>query len=78
METINLIEITKDGDQWCAIYPMGSDLMTCIAVAFSPVDYHFNDMIGRWRDYGFREVLDKLKRENPNLPTTSFYSDFWD
>lgn len=74
----NLIHIYLDGNQWCAIYPMGSDLMSCKAVAFSPIEKQFNENIGRERDYGKYAVLAKLKKENPDLPTHSFYSDYWD
>ena len=52
METRNLIHLYIDGNQWCAIYPMGSNLMECDAVAFSPVNVQFNEYIGISRDYG--------------------------
>jgi hypothetical protein len=78
METRNLIHIYKDGNEWCAIYPMGSDIMSCEALAYAPVNVNFNEQIGRSRDYGKYQVLQKLKDENPNLPTHSFYCDYWD
>lgn len=78
MSTRNLIHIYKDGSHWCAIYPMGSNLMECDAVAFSPINVLYNENIGRSRDYGKFAALQKLKDENPALPTHSFYSDYWD
>ena len=78
LETRNLIHLYKDGNQWCAIYPMFSDIMNCEALAFSPIDVQFNKNIGRDLDYGKYRVLQKIKEENPNLPTHSFYSDYWD
>ena len=77
-EIKNLIHIYLDGDQWCAIYPMGSNLMDCQAVAFSPINVQYNEHIGRSRDYGRYKVLTKLKEENPTLPTHSFYTEHWD
>lgn len=76
--TKNLIHIYLDGDQWCAIYPMGSNLMDCDCVAFSPTNKMFNPYLGRERDYGKYAVLYKLKDENQNLPTHSFYCEEWD
>lgn len=73
----NLIYLYRDGDQWCAIYPMGSNIMDCIAVAFSPINIVFNEMLGRSRDYGKWAVLGKIKKENPNI-TTSFYCEYFD
>lgn len=74
----NLIHIYLDGNQWCAIFPMGSNLMECNAVAFSPINIQFNEHIGRSRDYGKYAALQKLKEENPTLPTHSYYSEYWD
>jgi len=73
--TRNLIEITKDGKQWCAMYPFGSNIMECKALAFSPEDKRWNKHLGREIDYGKHAVIQKLKNENPNLPTHSFYCD---
>lgn len=75
--TKNLIHIYLDGDQWCAIYPMGSNLMDCEAVAFSPINISYNEYIGRERDYGVRRALYKLRSENPQIET-SYYTEHWD
>lgn len=76
--TRNLIDLYKDGDHWCAIYPMGSNLMECLAVAFSPIKVLSSEVANRNRDYGKWEALQKLKDENPNLPTHSYYSEHFD
>ena len=73
----NLIHIYLDGSQWCAIYPIGSDLMSCKAVEFSPQNIIYNEHIGRSRDYGMMEVLNKLRTKNPEIQT-SFYTEHWD
>ena len=52
--------------------------MDCKAVAFAPKSIKFNEYIGRERDYGRYNALEKLKSENPDLPTTSFHCDYWD
>ena len=73
----NLIHIYLDGNQWCAIYPMGSDIMSCKAVEFSPINIIYNDNIGRSRDYGMRQALNKLRANNPDIQT-SYYTEHWD
>lgn len=73
----NLIHVYKDGDQWCAIYPMGSNLMDCKAVEFSPVDIQYNEFIGRSRDYGMMASVNKLRANNPEIQT-SYYTEHWD
>ena len=73
----NLIHVYLDGNQWCAIYPMGSNLMECEAVAFSPVNLQYGEQIGRVRDYGKMAAVEKLRDENPHIDT-SFYSEHWD
>jgi len=74
LKTRNLIHLYKDGDQWCAIYPLGSDIMSCEALAFSPIQWSKN-YEGIEKEIGKYAVLQKLKNENPNLPTHSFYCD---
>jgi hypothetical protein len=71
-QTRNLIHLYIDGDQWCAIYPLGSDIMNCQAIAFSPVRWVKN-YDGIEKEYGRWAALQKLKDENPSLPTHSFY-----
>jgi hypothetical protein len=73
MGTRNLIHLYTDGDQWCAIYPMGSNIQDCVAVAFAPKDFQESKMLNRTIDYGKWNCLEKLKSENPDLPTHSFY-----
>ncbi len=68
----NLIHLYIDGDQWCAIYPMFSDIMSCTAIAFSPIRWTKNHE-GRDVERGKFDVLAKIKSENPNLPTHSYY-----
>ena len=74
-DTRDLIHCYKDGDHWCAIYPMGSDLMDCHAVAFMPENYQ-TDKNGlppfQTRDYGQRQAIQKLRDENPEIKA-SFY-----
>ncbi|MFH1610527.1 MAG: hypothetical protein ABIA91_01425 [Patescibacteria group bacterium] len=77
METRNLIHCYLDGNQWCAIYPMGSDLMSCKAVEFAPRNIIYNEQIRRSRDYGMLKAINKLRTNNPEIQT-SFYTEHWD
>jgi hypothetical protein len=73
----DLIHVYLDGNQWCAIYPMYSDLMDCKAVEFSPKNIIYNEHLGRSRDYGMRAAVEKLRENNPDIQT-SFYTEHWD
>jgi len=77
MGTRDLIHVYKDGNQWCAIYPMGSNLMDCQAVAFNNKNVQFSTYINRERDYGRYQALDKLRKENPEI-TRSYYCEYHD
>ena len=76
--TRNLIHIYQDGNQWCAIYPIGSNLMDCLCVAFSPVNIVYSESIRRSRDYGRFQAKQNLINENPDLPTHTHYCEHWD
>lgn len=78
MATKDLIHLYRDGDQWCAIYPIHSDLMTCQAVAFSPINVKFSQAVERERDYGRFAALKKLQDENPELQGKSWYCEYHD
>lgn len=68
--TRDLIHCYRDGNMWCAIYPMGSNLMDCEAVAFMPENYH-TQQGGlpplTTRDIGGHQAIQKLRDENPNI-----------
>lgn len=79
----NIMHCYKDGNAWCAIYPMGSNLMDCEAVVFVDEDIRFNEHLGGERDYGprkaiakLREELFKYKNDNHSL-STSYYCEAW-
>ena len=76
-----IIDIYKDGNQWCAIYPMGSNLQECVAVEFAPERNVVVQTDGfgstRIRDYGRFDALERLKL-NHSLPTDSFHCEYWD
>ena len=73
-----IIHVFKEENKWCAIYPMGSTVDNCDFIAFSPENIKFNKYIGRERDYGKNAVIQKIKDENKDLPTHSFYCEYWD
>lgn len=75
VQTRNLIHIYKEDGQWCAIYPMFSTKENCRAIAYSPINIQYNEYLSRYRDYGFGAVLEKIKHENPKLPTHSYYTE---
>ena len=79
----NIMHCYKDGNAWCAIYPMHSNLMDCEAVVFVDEDIRFNEHLGGERDYGPRKALAKLREElfkykNDNHSvSTSYYCEAW-
>lgn len=68
IEIRNLIHLYMDGNEWCAIYPMGSDLMTCEAVAFNPINIVFNERLESEVDCGGRAAIKKVRDQGINCP----------
>jgi hypothetical protein len=75
----DLIDVYLDGSHWCAIYPMGSNIMDCQAIAFTPINKVYNIYLERTRDYGKYQVIDLIRKEYPDITSgKSFYSEYFD